>query len=65
MTQHRYTQKVVIGRNIPQYIVKVIKNNIQVPDENVDTRQFTHYICEPSFILIILYSMAGSALYFL
>lgn len=60
-----YAKGIVIGRNIPQYIVRVIKNIIQVPDEHVDTRQFTHYICDPSVILIILYSMAGSALYFL
>jgi len=61
-----YAKCIVIGWNIPQYIVRVIKNIIQVPDEHVDTRQFTHYICDPSVILIILlYSMAGSALYFL
>lgn len=51
---------------LPQYnIVRVIKYIILVPDEHVDIRQFTHFICEPSFILITLYSMVGSALYFL
>lgn len=65
MTQYRYTQQVVSKtEHIPQCIERVIKKFYQVPDEHVDTRQFTHYTCEPSFILIILYLMVGSALYF-